>query len=339
MTLAIWDSDGIVYKAGFVGETHTVEVKHIRSGKIKEFNNKTEFWGHWKKKSGGWLGETNAVRVEKGLAPFTVDEFQIEEKRVVTEDIANVLHTVKTMISSSMEATKTTDLVSYIAGPTPLKRLEQSTLMEYKGNRKDAIRPLLKDDIVDYIMKHQKGALANRGLESDDECIIRSVGEKKKGKKSVVITFDKDVKGCPVYFYNPDKPDEGVRNGDQFGELFITEKGEVDGIGRLWKYFQCIAGDSTDHYKANCFSDKKWGDKSSYEVLKDCKNDKEGFQAMYDVFCYLYPEKIEVEGWRGDLIQITPTYVFQEMWNMCHMRRWEDDVVDVKTILSKYKII
>lgn len=77
------------------------------------------------------------------------------------------------------------------------------------------------------------------------------------------------------------------------------------------------------------------GEKSAYNALKDCKDDKELFQTSVDVFKTLYPEPKTVVGWRGDEILIDWKYVMQECFDMCHMLRWENDSVNLDVVFNK----
>jgi hypothetical protein len=113
---------------------------------------------------------------------------------------------------------------------------------------------------------------------------------------------------------------------------------DVKGYGRLFKYFQIISQDDVDNYKANCFSDVSWGEKSAYKVLVDCKTDEEAWQVMLDTFKMLYPEPKKVIGWREEEIQIDFMYVFQEMVNMAHLHRWDNDFINVPEVLTKLQI-
>jgi len=107
----------------------------------------------------------------------------------------------------------------------------------------------------------------------------------------------------------------------------------------MFKLFQVCSSDTSDNYAANCVSDLKWGDKSAYKALKDCRDDKELFQAAVDIFKKLYPEPKVVTGWRGNEIDINWLYVMQECFHMAHMHRWPSDFVEVKEVLSKMGIV
>lgn len=338
-TVAVFDYDPIVYAAASVGEERYIVVKHLPSGTTKEFKNRTTFYGRTRDRDGGWLGDLNNERAKDGLKPFPPEHFLIEDKQRVKEDIRNVLHTAKMMVAGSVKAVKADTYVGYLGGKTPLIRLEKSNLLEYKGNRKDLITPLLKDDVMEYLHKHHSAEFCEDGLEADDWCIIRALEENSKGNKGIVITSDKDVLGNPVLSYNPDKPEDGIVDGDVFGSLYLDSEKVVRGVGRLFKYFQVSYGDPVDNYKANSQSDVNWGPLKAYNLLKDCKSDKEAWEAMYQIYNTLYPEPKEIETWRGELVTIDALTCLQEVWDCAHMRRTPDDVVDVRKVLNNLGIL
>lgn len=332
--LIIYDYDLVIYRSSFAGETRRVEVIHTPSGRKTLFKNKTEFRGRGKK-VGGWLGELNSSREDKGLAPFLEEDFEIETVREV-EPLENVLSTTKRMIGNINKELGAKDYCGYIGKGNGF-RYDAATLWEYKGNRKDALTPIYKQEVSDYILKHQKASLETF-YEADDRVIMKSIEH--GVDDSIVVTSDKDSYGCPVRVFNPDRPQEGVVDCRGFGEIYRIEgKSTIRGKGRMHLYWQVAHGDDTDNYKANCFSDIEWGAIKAYESLKDCQTDKEAFESLMNTFKNLYPEEIEVGGWRGDLIRIDWLYVLEEMWNMARMRRHEDDVVFVKDILKGYKML
>lgn len=329
---AVIDLDFVKYAIASVGEDRTISVTHIPSGKQKEFKTRTEFYGHHAKKSGGWLAEVNKSRVDKELPPFTVEEFTIEDKQTVSEPIENILHSAKLMVDSALTASNATDYVAY-SGKGDSFRVELSTLMKYKGNRDNLKKPLQLDEVTNYLNRKYNAKIIT-GLEVDDQCVIDTYNN----HDSFILGIDKDYYGAGTRFFNANRPEEGIVNCSGFG--YLKEDGKkIRGVGRMFKYFQILSQDDSDNYAANCMSDKKWADKSAYKALKDCSNDQEAFVALKDSFQLLYPEPKVVTGWRGGEVCIDWLYVLQECWNMAHMLRWEDDFVDVKSVLKKYGII
>ena len=339
-TVCIWDYDYLLYAACFAGEKRTIEVVHSPTGRVKEFKTRTEFYGRDKNKTGGWLGKVNQDRLQKGLNPFLLDEFEISDVQT-PEPVENVLHTAKLMIQNVLDTVGCDQYFGYTSsrGGKPLFRLTESTLWEYKGNRKDMLSPIHKGALQEYLIKHHNAIMVKDDLEADDWVVIKYLELKERGEKPIIIAIDKDIAGCPVISFNPNKPEDGYTNGDCFGELYINEKNEVKGYGRKWLYYQTISSDAVDNYKANCFSEKKWGHKSAYNALVDCKTDKECFREIMASFKLLYPSPKEIVGWRGDKITIDWLYVANEMWNMARMRRTKKDIVTFSDVLKKHNLL
>lgn len=328
---AVIDLDFVKYAIASVGEDRTIVVTHTPSGKQKEFKTRTEFYGHHSKKAGGWLGEVNKSRVEKNLSPFAVDEFTIEDKQVISEPIENILHSAKLMVESALAQSRATDYAAY-SGKGDSFRVELSTLLKYKGTRENLAKPLLLEEVTNYLNRKYNAKIIT-GIEVDDRCVIDTYSN----PNSFILGIDKDYYGAGTKFFNVNRPEEGIVDCSGFG--YLKEDGKkIRGAGRLFKYFQVLSQDTSDNYAANCMSDKKWADKSAFKALKDCSDDKEAFVALKESFQLLYPEPKIVTGWRGDEIKIDWLYVLQECWNMAHMLRWENDYVDVESVMRKLNV-
>jgi hypothetical protein len=322
------DLDFVKYGAASVGERRYIIVTHKTTGRSKEFDNRTQFYGRGKNKDGGWLGELNATRD----SPFTFDEFDIEDKQEITEPVQNILHSAKLMVEGNIKASGASSFHTYIGKGESFRR-ELSTLLEYKGNRTDLVAPLLLNDVMEYLTKKFKPELVI-GLEVDDAVTIATYDK----PDHFIIGADKDFRGAGTRFFDVNNPEEGIIDCTGFGSIWDTGK-KISGKGRLFKYWQALSNDVSDNYKANCFSDTKWADKSAYKALVNCQNDKEAWQVLVDSFKLLYPEPKIITGWRGDEIMIDWQYVMQEMFNMAHMHRWKDDYINVGKVIEKMGII
>jgi hypothetical protein len=190
---------------------------------------------------------------------------------------------------------------------------------------------MLLGEVRDYIIKKYSADVVE-GLEADDWLCIDAYRDKSK----VCVTNDKDARGTACLVYNPfDTNEQKIVDCDGFGSLYLNNKGEVKGTGRLWLYQQLCSLDAADNYKANCFSDVRWGKKSAFNQLDGCHSDKECWQALVNGFKTLYPEPKTIRGWKGDDILIDWKYVLQEMVDMAHMLRWEGDKIIVENVLDK----
>lgn len=324
MITAIVDADYIKYSAAGVGETRSIVAIHKQSGREHPFANRTEFWGRGKNKNGGWLAELNKNRT----SPFLPEEFEIIDVQT-PEPIENVLHTAKMMFEANLKALDTTKYIGYL-GKGDSFRVERSTLLKYKGQRAALLKPLYLEDVTQYL--HNKFKLEFiEGIEVDDKCVIDCY----KKPDHILCGLDKDYLGCPILLYNPNHPELGVQNCNQFGKLWRNEKGDVKGIGRMFLYYQMCSSDTSDNYAANCMSDLKWGDVSAYNALVNSSNDKEALSNVVNVFKTLYPEPKAVQGWRGDNIEIDWLYVATEMFDLARMLKVPNEVVVFKDVLDK----
>lgn len=327
MTTAIFDFDIFAYRSAAAGEKRTIEAYHPITGDSWVCSTRTELYGGWVKKDKGILAEHNI----KNGTKYTADELIIHD--IQTPDkVQNVLHTTKSMVDSVLYNLKTNKFNGYL-GQGESFRVERSTLLKYKGNRDDTLRPLLLGDVREYITKKYKAEVV-KGLESDDWVTIDAYRDTSK----IVVTNDKDARGTDCLVYNP-FDSVGTVDCRGFGSLYLNSKGEVKGYGRMWLYLQICSLDAADNYKANCFSDVAWGEKSAYKILKDCKNDKEAFEAIKRIYQHLYPTPKLIKGWRNDEILIDWKYVFNEMWMMARMwRNVSDDLVGTD-VMEKMRVL
>ena len=374
--VAILDTDWCAFPVSSVGDELYIEVTHTASGKVKEFKNVTEFRGRGKK-IGGWLGELNAEREEADKPPFKPDSFTIEHKQrrkveyrvkevsaghyeknkdsyelldstedtevgnvvvrqQLTEEeaLVNIKHSAKSVIAKALRELGTHKYESYI-GYGGRMREDISTLMQYKGNRKNTLKPLVMDDVVEYLTDSFNSQPVYH-IENDDKVVMRAYGD----SNAVVVGVDKDFYGQPCKFFNADRPEEGIVDCDCFGELreYSSSKSKAIGHGRIFLYWQLLAGDTSDNYKANCFSDVKYAGAGAFKDLKDCKDDKEALERVIEVFKRLYPEPKVVTGWRGNDFLIDWLYVAREQFKMAAMLRYEGDARTLDTEFEEYGV-
>jgi len=321
---SIIDLDYVKYASASVGEKRSIIVTHKSSGREKEFNTRTEFYGRDKAKSGGWLGELNSKRD----SPFAVDEFEITDQQIA-EPIDHVLQIAKTQVEGDLKRLGTNKYKAFL-GKGDSFRVELSTLKKYKDNRKDMLRPLHMDAVTEYLERKFKAEIVTN-IEADDRCVIEAYNN----PNAVIQGLDKDYYSAPVKFFNVNRPDEGIQDCNQFGSLWLDDKGDVRGIGRMHLYWQVASNDTSDNYAANCFSDIKWAGKSAYKSLVEAKTDNEAWGKLKGIFQYLYPEEKTVLGWRNDPINITWDYVLNEMFVMARMLRFEGENLNAYDVMDK----
>lgn len=328
--IAVIDLDMFKHGVASVGEDRSVLVKHKETGWSKSFKTRTEFYGHHKKKAGGWLADVNEGREPEKIAlpeHFTYEDVQ------VAQPIENVLHSAKMMVERAIEASGATGYKAFI-GKGESFRVQKSTLLKYKGNRDNTIKALLLDEVSEYLTKKFKAEVVTH-IENDDKCVMEAY----KKPDHFILCEDKDFWGCPVNVFNVNSPERGIVNCDKFGSLWRDSKGKVRGEGRLHLMWQVCGQDDSDHYKAHAFSDVYWGEVTAYEALKDCTNDKESWIKAAEIFKTLYPEPKVVTGWKGDEFEIDWKYVLNEQLQMARMLRFDGDEVSAYDVLDKMGIV
>ena len=328
MTIAVIDIDYVKYAAASVGETRTIKAYHPISGDEWSCKTRTELYGHWQKKDKGILAEHNKING----TDYTADELVISDIQT-PEPIQNVLHTAKSMVESALWHLKTNKQISYI-GKGDSFRVERSTILKYKGQRSNMLKPLALDEVTAYLTKKFK-AIEVTDIEADDAVVIEAYQNKTK----TVVGVDKDYLGTDVLLFNPNKYEQGIIDCSGFGSLWLDNKGKVTGKGRQFLYFQTLAQDDSDNYSANSASDIAWGEKSAYKALKDCRNDAESLLALVKSYQYIYPEPKVITGWRGNQFEVDWLYCAEECFQMARMLRWENDHVLLKDVLGKFKLL
>lgn len=338
------DYDPLLYTCASIGEQRSVRIVHRASGDEYEFPNRTEFYGHWKAKAGGYLAEWNSVKKKENRRSWEEFDYIDVQK---PEPIKNCIHTLKQQIVSIKEQVKA-DRHFGFTGKGKTFREDVSTIIKYKGNRDGMLRPLHLDELKQYLIRNHSCEMITE-IEADDACTMATYEAWQKWSKTkssddkVTLAYtDKDYQACAGFLFHVDTQ-QFYKGGPRFGKLYIeprfTKAPKVWGEGRMFYYFQIMSGDSADNYCANSANPEfKWGDMKAYNLLKDAKNDKEAWQAIIEGYKTLYPAPRKIVGWRGEEIEVDWLYVLQENATLAHMLRWKGDKVDVKDILTKLEI-
>jgi len=324
-TKLVYDYDPVIFKACCAVELRQIKCTNLVNKEEHVFKSRTEFYGDWRKKAGGWLDQQS-----KSGAVYVLEDYSIEDIREVQSQ-ENAFHIVKHLIKSTNEHLDSNTYYGYVGGTEGNFRKDTCTLLPYKGNRKDMITPYHLEAAKEYVQKYHSAELA-QGAEVDDYVNRDMYKSLKSNEQLIGVIAEKDFLGCDGNWWNFDHGKLYKVRG--FGSLDRTAS-SVFGTGRMWKYFQVCWADTSDNYAANCFSDVKNGQVAVYNRLKDCKNDVEAFAAMKDHFMHLYPQAKQVVNWRGDNLTIDWLYVMQECFNMAHLERWKGDRINIKEVMTK----
>lgn len=317
-TIAVIDGDILAYVNSAATEERSIQAIHKESGKKKTFKHRTEFREFLKDK-------------EK----WQESDFDIVDQQK-PEDISHTCMLIKRAIKDILEKCETDKYEIYLSGKNNF-RDNLPLPVKYKSNRSETLRPLNLAAAKDYLSGIHNAKVVDFA-EGDDKLSMRAWDGYKSKTKIIQCTTDKDSMGCMGWNLNWDKMDKPTLiNG--LGSLYLNDKNEVKGYGRIWMAFQWLNGDATDGYKPTHLCKSRFGEKSAYNLLKDCKTDQECWAAVYNQFTKWYPEPFEYQSWDGVTRLATVFDIMQMYLDCCRMLRWEGDKVDVYEVLKKMEII
>jgi len=267
------DGDIVVYRCGFAAE-HTVYTLTSPDGVhiIGIFNKAADYKAYVK---------------EKGM---DVADFVVETEKVI-EPLSHALANVKSVMSRI--ADEGNQVIVFLSQGDCF-RSKLATLAVYKGNRKDAPRPVHYADIRKYLVDHYDTRIVNE-LEADDALALCQ-----DGMRTVIASIDKDLLQVPGLHYNWVK-DERV---------LITPE-----VAQKKLYMQVLTGDATDNIpgirgigpaKARALIDKCTTEE---EMLTVCYNEWEKYLKEYMAYdpelnCYEYVDVQTGEPRRESAINI-----------------------------------
>lgn len=313
---AIIDVDTLLVHAALAGQKSHIKVTGKNTGRTLTFNNRTEFYGAWQRKDGGWLGEFNAKRKEKGLDPVPLDVFIIEDvveliEDQITEDgsIITAEVVVKGRLKAKIEAITSQDWCKDFKicfGTGTNFRYDIAETQPYKSERPE--KPLLYDVVKDYMLwKYKDNLITYEGVETDEivtqeiwKAWIRS-GRNHENLDTVSVHIDKDLDQFPCLKYDFDKPQLGLQK--------ITPLEAVKNLA-----VQMLKGDSIDtvpglpklteelhsKYKIRK-AGKGLGERTAHALIDNLATPKEVFERVVEAYkAYYGEEKKPFTSFRGD---------------------------------------
>lgn len=332
-----FDYDVVKYQVGYASENRSIQVVHRTTGDELTFANRTEFYGRNKK--GGWLADVNSKRT----SPFSLDEFTIQDVQVMkpfklVEDILNA------KINSVLKHLGTKDFYGWL-GDGKVFRHAEATILPYKGERA-TLKPLALARISEMLLTNSryKGKLAMDSLEADDHLAMDSweafkVWSKTKHTRDrlVVVTVDKDARGCTGHLFNPDEMKLPLTI-QGFGKLYWKDNTAsliLSGHGRVWLLAQMLMGDNVDNIDPTHLAGiDGYGPATVFKALQGCKDDKQALEVVVNTYKQWYPAPVAYTSFNGNMYTKDWLGVAEEMWMLLRMRRWKDDNLSFKDVLE-----
>lgn len=312
--LTVIDGDLLAYRCAAATEKRSVIATHKENLTELEFDTVTLFKE--------WAGD---------------EANQYDLKPVQTpEPIANTIYAMKQMLDMLLRKTKCDTYHIVVSGPSNSNFRKHLPLpTQYKNNRVDVSKPINLEEAKQYLVEKHNAEVA---VGEADDLIAAYKYQGYKAKQYVVSsTIDKDDNGTPGWQFNWLHMEE-PEFVDGLGKLYITEKDDVKGYGRLFVYFQMLFGDPADCYKPSEIAKKKFGEKGAYKLLSKCETDKQAVQAVVDQYRKWYPEPVYYTAWDGSRHKKDWMEIWQMYADCVHMRRWDGDRLDVKKLCERLEI-
>ena len=293
------DADTLLFRSAVRLQENYILVTHKKTGKTKEFANKTKFWGHHLKKSGGWLADYNNVRVGKDLPVLTHDSFEVEEFSRPKEGIENHVKEGYFYFKKLIQELKNTGFAKEILillGKGGNFRYDVAQTLKYKGKRKE--KPIFFEKVkkaVTLKLSHLIELVEDK--EVDDQMAVYGMENlrhfKNTGNWLYVLSYvDKDLKMIESPYFNYD---------NEFPAIEVINR--IDAA--TWYGMQLLMGDkSTDNIqglpqltteiktKYELPNRKGVGEATTRKLLERCNKASEVFTIVCECYRSYYGDGI-----------------------------------------------
>lgn len=316
------DGDILVFRTAAICETRSVEVTHTKTGKAKVFKNKTAFKDFLKEKD----------------FEYIESDYEFVDIQTINDELSYTF-LLKNQIKSLTETLWYDEVRFLISGDNnfrdslPLPR-------KYKGNRDDALKPLLRQECKSYLTGKYKAEVIH-GCETDDALIYYGYEELAKGNEVIIVSNDKDS-NCysDLKLFDYTKDDAQIIDIPKLGSLWVDPKGKVRGLGFMHYALQMSIGDITDHYKPTDLTNPKvnLGDKGAYELLKDCTSEQEALQVIISRYMAWYPRRFTYKDWTGKSHSVIWKDIIDLYHKCVRMRETKDDQLVFSDFAKRYGI-
>lgn len=342
--LMVIDADTPLFKAAKSVQRDYIIARNKKLGITKEFDNKTQLWGHHSKKEGGWLAEYNETAVEKSLP----DDWGVEDCATLAEEITDHLEVAFMSFNQFVGKMKKSGIAEdYLLclGGEGNFRYDAAQFQPYKGERKD--KPLIFQELKDkVVMQYGKRVVLANDCEADD--ILSHYGWKnylnyrKTGEWEYLLAYlDKDLKMVVSPNVNYDDP------------LLKVEYNTPEECARCF-CVQLLAGDqATDNIrglpnfteeiqqKYELGKTRGIGVATAQRMLRTAESPKEMYARVVEAYKSYYGEATvhTFVNFRGDELNWTWLDFLQDNAILLWMQRTEGERISIEYTLRRMGVV
>ena len=320
--IVLIDADILSFRTSAICETRAVEVLHNKTKRTKIFKNRTQFKDFLKAKEFEYIEQ----------------DYTFKDVQTPNDDLLYSF-----LLTNQMKSLKERlwwDEVRLLISGNTNFRDNLPLPKKYKGNRDGTLKPLFRQECKNFLIGKYKAEVVE-GCEADDALIYLGYEYLNKGDEVVIVSNDKDslaYSGLKIYDYTKD--DAEIVELPKLGSLWLDNKGKVRGNGFLHYCHQMKIGDLTDGYKPTDLTTPKisYGEKSSYDALKDCTSEQEALQLVIGKYIQWYPKEFVYV----DCFGIEHKATWKDMIRLYHrcvrMKETKDDILSFNDFALKYGI-
>jgi hypothetical protein len=338
------DGDWLIFSIACTAEELYIEASlNTEENSVKEYSNITELKN---------LLDSDFKTIRDN---YTIKDCK-RLKKDYFESMATCKFAINARIKKILKQTKSTDYIIALGGSTNF-RVDLPLPRKYKGDRDDKQRPLLLKPLREWLLESKPCVISENEEADDIVSKYQYLGSKgiQDNTEYLACTIDKDARGTTGKVYHPIKEEVLDISGIGFIRLDVKESGKskkysIYGEGRKWLYYQIVMGDPVDDYnpldllhdincKSNLVGRHTMTPYKFYHLFKDCNTDQECWKTITDIYKEWYANLKWWYSWNGSLVHGDWVDFLQMYVDVAFMRRWDNDRLDVKTLLTKYNLI
>lgn len=332
-SLLVVDGDWVAYKIASALEKKTIRVYDQQDTFVNEYKTRTKF--------------------KEDSKNYNIS-YRIEDCQTLPKKYKDTMSFLIGKMVKDMLAKSNCEKILFALGGKENFRNELDLPQKYKGNRDSTIRPLALGEVRDFIAENYPTVFSEN--EEADDIISKYQYQSfvDKEKHIVVATLDKDARGTPGTLFNPEEDTivriEGLGFVQRIEKVSSSGKKsyKLYGEGRKWFYSQLLTGDKADNYFPCDFYKMSVGNTSKsplitdlkcFNMLDKCTTDKECWEVIMSQYKTWYAGIDHWLNWEGEKVEGNWIDMLQVYVDVVHMRRFDNDRVDVRTVLKKFDLI
>lgn len=333
------DADTALFTAAKSVQTDYILAKHKTNGFVKRFKNRSELWGEWRKREGGWLAKRN---LDNPNDLWTSDDFDVEEcaeySTEIRDHLEHALMNFNGFVGKMKRLGISEDYILFFGGEGNF-RYAAAQQHPYKSSRNG--KPLVYHELkMKIVQQYGKRVILTDNAEAEDGVSWYAwksyLNYRKTGVwRDVVGRVDKDLDQliCPTINYHDREPKVFIPDelycARRLCEQMLSGDFSVDSIVGLPN----LTPEIREKYELS--KTKGVGTATASRLLRTCKTPKELYERVVEAYkSYYGVEKKEFVTFRGDKLMWNYLDYLNDNAVLLYMQRYEGEVFNIRERLT-----